>query len=172
MLTEVKQKNIYLRHGFVNYRTDLLNYALIKTNNESLAEDLVQNTYLKTWVYMVKGGRVNVMKVFLFRVLRSLIDEDQYNNQPSSLEVLVDHGMRIYSDDVSTNNTSYDKEKALELIDELPRLYQKILRLRYLQNLTIDEISKVTGRSRNTVTVQSHRGLKKLKQLYFERINS
>lgn len=162
----VKQNYTYLRHGYVNYRSELLNYALIKTQNLTLAEDLVQSTFLRAWTHLVKGGQINVMKGFLFHLLKTLIIDEYENNRPTSLEVLVQKGFEPYVDENETLANTYDKKLAIDLIDELPRLYQQVLRLRYVQNLSFNEIAKVTGRSRNAVTVQSHRGLKKLKSLY------
>ena len=38
--------------------------------------------------------------------------------------------------------------------------------MKYVQELTIEEMSLITGQSKNAITVQAHRGLEKLKQLY------
>ena len=49
---------------------------------------------------------------------------------------------------------------------QLPIKYQKVMRMKYVQDLSIKEIALLTGQSKNTVTVQAHRGLEKLKLLY------
>lgn len=41
-----------------------------------------------------------------------------------------------------------------------------IIRLRYLQGLSIKEMADETNQSENTVAVQAYRGLKKLQKLY------
>lgn len=38
--------------------------------------------------------------------------------------------------------------------------------MRYVQDLSLAEMALVTGKSKNTMAVQAHRGLAKLKQLY------
>ncbi len=169
MTSEIKQNYSYLRHGYINYRKDLLNYALIETQNQSLAEDLVQTTFLRAWTHLVKGGRINVMRGFLFHLLKTLIIDEYEKSRPASLEVLVEQGKEPYLDETERLANSYDRKLAIELIDELPRLYQQVLRLRYVQNLSFNEIAKITGRSRNAVTVQSHRGVKKLVELHRKR---
>lgn len=40
------------------------------------------------------------------------------------------------------------------------------MRMRYAQDLSLTEIALITKQSKNTVAVQAHRGLEKLKQLY------
>jgi len=38
--------------------------------------------------------------------------------------------------------------------------------MKYVQDLSLKEISLLTGKSKNAVAVQLHRGLEKFKQLY------
>jgi DNA-directed RNA polymerase specialized sigma24 family protein len=58
------------------YEKSLTSYAFFKLHNHAISDDLVQETFLKTWRYLVKGGRVDVMKAFLYHVLNNLIVDD------------------------------------------------------------------------------------------------
>ncbi|MBP9814384.1 RNA polymerase sigma factor SigW, partial [Candidatus Woesebacteria bacterium] len=49
---------------------------------------------------------------------------------------------------------------------KLPPTYRKVMRMRYVQDLSLQEISLITGQSKNTVAVQIHRGTEKMKELY------
>jgi DNA-directed RNA polymerase specialized sigma24 family protein len=59
-----------------------------------------------------------------------------------------------------------DGKKALLLIARLPKKYKKVMRMRYVQDLTLREMYIATGQSKNTIAVQAHRGLEILKLLY------
>jgi DNA-directed RNA polymerase specialized sigma24 family protein len=59
-----------------------------------------------------------------------------------------------------------DGKVAMLLIARLPLKYQKIMRMRFTQNLTLSEISDITGQTKNSIAVQVHRGLEKLKAIY------
>ena len=59
-----------------------------------------------------------------------------------------------------------DGKKALILIARLPEKYQKVMRMKYVQDLSLEEMSLVTGQTKNTIAVQTYRGLEKLKVLY------
>ncbi|MCX6723728.1 MAG: hypothetical protein NT155_00960 [Candidatus Staskawiczbacteria bacterium] len=59
-----------------------------------------------------------------------------------------------------------DGKASLLLISRLPETYQKVMHMRYIQELSIKEMSLITGQSKNSITVKAHRGLKKLKKLY------
>lgn len=150
------------------YRNALNTYAFYKTHNQALSEDLVQDTFVKTWKYLVKNGRVGSMKAFLYHVLKHLIVDEYRKHKSTSLETLLEKG---FDPGVHTSQRLFDTldgKKAAELIDRLPGKYQEVVRMRYLQDLSIKEIAAITGQSRNTVAVQSHRGLEKLKKLYRE----
>lgn len=117
-----------------------------------------------------KGGKIKVMEAFLYHILKALIIDEYRKRKTTSLDILIEKG---FSPSVNTTQQSIDiidGSQALSLINELPPLYQKVIRLRYLQDLSIGEISLLTGKTRNTVAVQLHRGLEKLKVLYGKKI--
>lgn len=59
-----------------------------------------------------------------------------------------------------------DGKMAFLLVKQLPKKYQRIITMRYAQDLSIKEIADLTGQSKKTLAVQLHRGIKKLKILY------
>lgn len=59
-----------------------------------------------------------------------------------------------------------DEKVAMLLIDKLPKNYQNVMRLLYVKNLFLEEISLIVGQYKNTVAVKIHRGLAKLKLTY------
>ena len=92
---------------------------------------------------------------------------DEYRKRKaSSLDVLLEKGFEPSVIDSSQLLNVLDGKAALLLIGLLPVKYQKVMRMRYIQLLSLKEISLLTGQSKNTVAVQTHRGLDKLKILY------
>ena len=149
-----------------NYEKGLNSHAFFKVNNHSVGEDLVPNTFLKTWVYLVKGGKIDVMKSFLYHVLNNLIIDEYRKHKTTSLDILIEKGYE--PKDVSSENllNILDGKAAIILIQRLPEKYQKVMRMKYIQLLTLKEMSLITGQSQNSIAVQTYRGLEKLKVLY------
>jgi RNA polymerase sigma-70 factor (ECF subfamily) len=141
-------------------------YAFFKVHNHALGDDLVQDTFIKTWMYLVRGGKIDLMKAFLYHVLNNLIVDEYRKRKTTSLDVLLEKGFEPGTDRSKHLVDFLDGKAALLLIARLPVAYQKVMRMRYVQDLSLKEMALITGQSRNAVAVQAHRGLEKLKLLY------
>ncbi len=169
-LSKINRKSIQsemtIAHG--DYRSILLKRALYKTNDPEVSKDLVQTTFLKTLLYLQKGEKVDLMRSFLYHVLNALIIDEYRKNKMMSLDVILEKGFEFGNDDHDRNIDILDGKEIILLIPQLPKKYEQIIRMRYIKNLSLKEISLITGQSENTVAVQAHRGLIKLKKLYFD----
>lgn len=144
--------------------------AFFKTNDHAIGEDLVQDTFLKTWSYLVKGGKIEMMKAFLYHILNNLIIDQYRKHKTTSLDFLIEKGFDPGENRRENTNENLfrilDSKASLLLIAELPLAYQKVMRMKYVQDLSLAEMSLITGQSKNSLAVQLHRGLEKLKVLY------
>jgi RNA polymerase sigma-70 factor, ECF subfamily len=149
-----------------DYERGLTGHAFFKVHDRAMSEDLVQDTFMKTWGYLVRGGKIDVMKAFLYHILNHLIVDEYRKHKTTSLDVLLEKGFEPGADHSGRLLNVLDGKAALLLIQRLPLAYQKVMRMRYVQDLSLTEMSLITGQSKNTIAVQVHRGLKKLKLLY------
>jgi RNA polymerase sigma-70 factor (ECF subfamily) len=162
---EIKLKTL-LTEAHYNYAKELKARAFYKVNDRSLSEDLVQKTFMKTWNYLVKGGKIETMKAFLYHILNNVIIDEYRKHKALSLDGLLEKGYEPSVDYSSGIVNLMDGKLAVLLIDRLPEKYRKVMQLRYVEDLTLEEISEITGQSKNTIAVQVHRGLEALKSLY------
>jgi RNA polymerase sigma-70 factor (ECF subfamily) len=162
--TEKKLQDI-LTVAHHDYEKGLNARAFFKVSNHAVGQDLVQDTFIKTWSYLVKGGKIVIMKAFLYHVLNNLIVDQYRKHKTSSLDVLLEKGFDPVDNSYKRIPDILDGKKALFLIAHLPSKYQKVMRMRYVQDLTLKEMSVITGQSKNTIAVQLHRGLELLKSL-------
>jgi RNA polymerase sigma-70 factor, ECF subfamily len=161
-----KQRQGVLTDAHHDYSKGLISHAFFKLHNRALSDDLVQDTFMKTWKYLAKEGKIDVMKSFLYHILNNLIVDEYRKRKVASLDALLEKGYAPSTDPREKIVDMLDGKKALLLIARLPERYKKVMRMRYVQNLTLEEISLITGQQKNTVAVQLHRGLTKLKALY------
>lgn len=154
--------------AYHDYERGLNLYSFFKLRDRALSEDLVQETFMKTWSYLIKGGNVDVMKAFLYHVLNGLIVDEYRKHKTTSLDILLVKGHVPSIGHPEHHFNILDGKAALLLIEKLPQKYQKIMHMRYIQDLSITEISLITKQSKNAVAVQMHRGLMKMKLLFNE----
>lgn len=149
-----------------NNNKNLLRHAMYKTSNQEVSKDLVQTTFLKTLLYLQKGGKIELMRSFLNHILSDLIVDEYRKKKALSLDTLLDKGFEPSFSDYEKNIDFLDGKALILLIPQLSDKYEEVIRLRYVKGLSLKEIALITGQSENTVAVQVHRGLAKLKKLY------
>ena len=151
------------------YSDEIFRFVLFKLSDREKAKDIVQDVFMKTWLYLSKNGKVNNMRAFLYKIAgNTVIDEyrkrSREESRNESLETLSEEfGYDPAFDDTDSLIDRMDGEKAMMLIKELPEIYAEVLFLRYVENKSISEIAEIAGQSDNTVSVQINRGIKKLR---------
>ena len=150
----------------LNNQTGLLRRALYKTSDSEVSKDLVQTTFMKTLLYLQKGGKIDLMHSFLNHVLNDLIVDEYRKKKPVSLDILQESGFDPGFSDMERQIDYLDGQHVASLIPQLSKKYELVIRLRYIKGLSLKEISLITGQSENTVAVQVHRGIAKLKEHY------
>jgi len=70
----------------------LNSYAFFKTRDHAMSEDMVQDTFMKTWSYLIRGGKIDLMKAFLYHILNNLIVDHYRKQKTVSLNLLLEKG--------------------------------------------------------------------------------
>lgn len=156
-----------LTNAHTDYDKMLHTHAFFKIQDRAMSDDMVQDTFMKTWMYLIKNGKIDTMRAFLYHVLDNRIIDEYRKRKTVSLEILAQKGFEPSIKDSGRLFNILDGKAALLLIARLPESYQKVMRMKYVQGLSPEEIALVTGQSKNTIYVQTHRGLEKLKLLYY-----
>lgn len=152
--------------AYREYAQELIRHARSMIDSRELSEDLVQDAFVRMWLYLNKGGKVEKMRAFLHHVLNNVIVDMYRKHKSVSLDALLELGQEPSVDERERMFDIMDGRSAFALIDQLPSTYQSVLRMKYASGLSYQEISQETGQSKNTTAVQVHRGLEKLKLLY------
>lgn len=162
-----KIKDIFLK-AYEKFGDGIFRFCYFKTRNRELALDLSQETFTKTWEYLSSGKEVENLKSFLYRVATNLIIDNSRKKKAVSLDQITETGVDFQDEKVENAAEEIDKkieiENILKTLDELDESYREILVMRYVEEMTINEIAEVTGKTKNNVSVLIHRGVEKLKE--------
>lgn len=153
------------------YNQPIFRYLTIKIWDRELAKDLLQDVFMRFWNYIDKGGEIDEIKPFLYRVARNIVIDQIRKKKPVySLDNIIEEGMD-FGDEENPIQTHEDQNFAKDIIPKLDRLeddYKEILMMKYMDDLTISEISEILEIPANTVSVRLHRAHTKLKKIIEE----
>jgi RNA polymerase sigma factor (sigma-70 family) len=145
------------------YNDAIFRYCYFKTSDREKAIDMTQDTFAKTWEYLAAGKRIDNMKSFLYKVASNAITDSYRKKKSDSLDALQERGYDIRSDENEKTIRAIEGDEVMKYLDELDEPYKEVLTLRFVHDLSIDEIIEITGESGNTISVRLHRALNKLK---------
>jgi len=155
-----------------DYYKNLCGYANLFTKDPSKSEDIVQNVFVKIWIYRKKIDPNIPIKKYLYKsVYNEFIDQYRKNKSVISLE---DKYLKVI--DTIIDDNSLDIEKLMmnvnREIDKLPEKCKRVFILNKKEGLTHDEIAEYLQIS--TKTVESHitRAFKILNQKLGNKIKS
>lgn len=156
--------------AYDKFASGLYRFALFKVNRKEVAEDLVAQTFFKTWEYLQKGQAIEYWKVFLYRTLNNLI-VDYYRArhlEPILLESSNDSSVFEFIDENHLPEKLHRNSEAQLIVNafsKLPHEQKDILLWRYVNDLSIADIASLTGKKRSAVYVTIHRALNKIKKM-------
>lgn len=151
-----------------NHADEIFRFALYKLSDREKAKDVVQDTFVKAWSYVSSGGiELNNPRAFLFKIAKNLVIDSYRKVKPMSIDALEE----IINFDISDNHQSrnemhdaVDMSIVLEALSILDTDVRDIIIMRYVDGLSVKEISDVTGQRENSVSVQIHRALKEMQE--------
>lgn len=151
-----------------NYKDKLFHLAFRMTGNRQEAEDVVQDTFLRVFKNLDRYDENQKFSTWIYRIATNLcIDRLRKRRQVFSLDAeSSDHeGLDGYamlpSDDRTPESElllSETQRLLHQAMDTLPVKYKSVMVLRYIQDLSLQEISDVLDLPVTTVKTRVHRG--------------
>jgi RNA polymerase sigma-70 factor (ECF subfamily) len=158
----------------VRYQHRLLRYLVFLTGNREQAEDLFQEVWMRV---LTRGAQFNAkarFETWLFTIARNLVIDQKRKRILSSLDELFEVGGdddKPLAFEIADNQPSpfdrfaslEDRERVAAALLRLDTLYREVLVLRFHEDLSLEEIAKVTRAPLSTVKSRLYRGLAALR---------
>ncbi len=165
--------NSYFENIYNDHIDQLYRFTLFRVSDKDKAIDIVQDVFFKYFKYLTdsiedkKDTEYN-HKAFLFKTTRNSIIDHYRKKQSQSLDELVESGYEYSSDEDVSHDTSVDIDYKLVIksLKDLDESSQELVYMRFIEGLSLTDISEITGQKENTIAVKIHRILEKLKQRY------
>lgn len=171
MQEQVKDPQELFRIAYDEYADAIYRHCYFRVFRRERAEELMQETFMKTWQYIASGHHVDNVRAFLYRVANNLIIDESRRKKESSLENLMENGLDFGRDDRNRLESHLDANAVIALLENLNERYRKVILMRYIDDLQPEEIAQITGDTPNAVSVCLHRALKQIRAITSEQEN-
>jgi len=158
----------------VRYQHRLLRYLLFLTGNRETAEDLFQEVWMRILVHGSQFNGHARFETWLFTIARNLVIDQSRKRTINSLDELIDGATEddrsMTFEVVADDPTPFDRVAGLEdreriaaALLELDALHREVLVLRFHEELSLEEIARVTRAPLSTVKSRLYRGMAMIK---------
>ena len=147
---------------YERYKRPVSGYFYRCSVNREDTEDLLQQVFFRIIRYRQSFSGNYIFKPWLFRIARNVFQDfiRKNRNTFSGLDP-----------EMAEENNDYDPEQEDQLkraLEKLPLEYREVILLSRYEDLKYDEIAEILQISVSLVKVRVHRGLKILREIYFQ----
>ncbi len=156
-------------HIYEKFAQKIYVFCYFRVNSKEEAEDLAASVFVRAWDYIVSDGKVTNIQAFLYRIASNLII-DYYRKNRGQREISIDNPKNVIeiTDDADIQQKTDQGirvKKIRNLLSQLPDTYREVIILRYLDDMSVKEISRVLKSSENNISVRLHRAIEKIQSL-------
>jgi RNA polymerase sigma-70 factor (ECF subfamily) len=145
----------------------LYNYAAKILNDDDLADDAVQDLFIKIWFKRSSIGPVLKVKPFFYTVLRRQVFNQLRDLKLRNLKIsLIKQPDIEFSQEeilIKNEHEAGLKGKILSLLNALPRRQREVIYLHYFENLSLKQISLVMDINHQSVMNLKQRAIQKMR---------
>jgi RNA polymerase sigma-70 factor (ECF subfamily) len=148
------------------YNKPIFRYLWARISDRQMAEDLTGEVFARMVAglprYRIEGG---AFQAWLYRIAHNLL-VDEYRKKHGKNEVsLEDIEFVWHSADDPEQSTDHELflEKVFTGLRKLNQVQQEILVLRFISDLSLQEVAETVGKSVGAVKIAQHRALKELR---------
>lgn len=156
---------------YETYHQSLFQFLFYMVRNRQIAEELVQEVYIKVFHSYSSFKGDSSEKTWLYSVARHVgVDWIRSQNRKKrKLLGLIDiSDIEIQSEERLPDEIILEKEEVQEVFQMLGKCsldQQHVIILRYIETLTVSETANILGWSESKVKTTQHRAIKALKRL-------
>ncbi len=156
---------------YEHYFDRIYRFIFYRVSHKENAEDLTEEVFVKVY-HKLKGlNEIDAFEGWLFQISRNMVI-DHYRSKKITVDLeQVENTLQYESTIIDELNLEHNQKLLLEFLKELPEDDQKLLRLRFFEDLESSTIAEILQKSEGAIRVMQHRALAKLKQLIDEHLS-
>ncbi|MFN7088425.1 MAG: RNA polymerase sigma factor [Candidatus Paceibacteria bacterium] len=143
-------------------------HAFLRTSSQETAKDITSKAFLNILEYVKKKKQIRNPSAFLYKVVNHLVVDYYRSNTSKSINISSLQELEDPAADeaaVDAVNIRYNLMLVKNALGKLNPQESLIIVMRFIEELSIEEIALTLGKSRGAVSVAIHRALRNLKRI-------
>lgn len=143
------------------------NFLLKKTNDDFLSEEITIQSFSKAFEKIDLFDKKYKFKTWIISIAKNQLN-DHFKKKKLRFENIDNINFAGFKNNTNPEQELINKEKFIHLnekIEELKPMYKEIIKLKYIEDLTISQISKKINQPVNTVKIKIYRAKKILSEI-------
>ncbi|QUW20785.1 RNA polymerase sigma factor [Sporosarcina sp. Marseille-Q4063] len=149
------------------YHKPLYGYVYRLLKDEKLAEDIVQDTFMKIYQQGQKGYTPDSFKPWMYKIATNCC-RDYWRKASTKREHSTDRIVEVHGKLHHIIDRQLERQWMIDSLEQLSPDYRMVLYLRFYQDLQYAEIASALEIPLGTVKTWISRGLKQLEQILLE----
>ena len=143
----------------------IYNFIYFRVGHKEVAEDILSDSFVKGWQKINQINSPEALSAWLYQIAKNNII-DYYRVKKDTVQLAeVQDFLEDEVNPVDITNLDFDQKKILQLIKHLPIEQQDVIKYKFFEDMTNEEIAYVMGKTEGTIRVIQHRAITKLKEL-------
>ncbi|MBU2104024.1 sigma-70 family RNA polymerase sigma factor [Patescibacteria group bacterium] len=152
--------------AYDNYADEIFRYCAFRVYDRERAQDLMQDTFTRTWAYIEMGKEIEHLRAFLYKTAHNLCANEAVRSKSFSLDEMQEiAGFDPFDESSESPEQLSEHALLMQHVSTLPEETQQLITLRYMNGLPVAEIAEMLGEAPNTISVRIHRAIKELQEL-------
>ena len=154
------------KQRFLPFHAKLFHVARALVGNEADAEDLLQEAYYKLWKQRDELADIRNAEAFCVTLVKNLCLDFLRSPRANRHEEAIEEAFSLSTNDIPDNELERKErmKQVKRLIEHLPENQRQVLRLRSLDDCSMEEIEHITGLNVGNIRVLLSRARKTLRE--------
>ncbi len=156
---------------YEKYLDEIYRFAYYKVGDSMLAEDITEETFLKTWESLpklyAKGQKMGNFRAWLYRIAHNLVIDYYRKKKPEQLGENQYQSKALSPEEISERHAL--TQRIIAALKKLEPKLQQIIILRFINQLSHQETASIMNISNTYSRVLQYRAIKALKVILLKK---
>lgn len=148
------------------FKEKLYRFIFFRVGHKEVSEDILADTFVKAWLKISQVNSPKALSGWLYQIAKNnIIDYYRIKKTTVDLEEAENAFITDSANIVDEANLEIEHLKMLKLLREIPLEQQEVIRYKFFEDLTNEEIAHIMNKTEGAIRVIQHRAIIKLKEL-------